>query len=400
MQLLTERIKAILSTAMASLQMNPNDIAQILDVVEVDGLADMFINLDQHFRVSVGMKVCSRSEEFCRSQQHIAQVVCSKMKVAVFVSRGRNGLISFSLKYSKQKLEQDPTAILIKFQNYVDGFRTQTHLESLIETYSENFEHQHSDLIVDSLTHIMTLQKLIKIKQTHERMHHGASVVLNDNCNRVQQRSLMISSLVNAGIEETCNKYECQRDHRISLKTIKLVKQFQKKHEHIKAECRAKLTDLISDIKKEEHHVDKFSVLEKKLQDQKLYLNMVVHDLRNPTESIHDGLEFLKKKCSRIIEEVIGESVRFIDLQIQDCSPVSKSTFKQSRKSGQRPNKQSPFEFFDAENKPFEIAMMPLNIKHKTHSHKSEKQPAKAIFNDKILQTDRSYNMVCATEED
>ena len=37
-------------------------------------------------------------------------------------------------------------------------------------------------------------------------------------------------------------------------------------------------------------HHNEVIKLEKRIKDQKTYLNMVVHDLRNPGESIYQGL--------------------------------------------------------------------------------------------------------------
>jgi hypothetical protein len=41
------------------------------------------------------------------------------------------------------------------------------------------------------------------------------------------------------------------------------------------------------------------------VQDQKTFLNMVVHDLRNPVESIHEGLTIAKNNMNNKLAETI-----------------------------------------------------------------------------------------------
>jgi signal transduction histidine kinase len=62
-------------------------------------------------------------------------------------------------------------------------------------------------------------------------------------------------------------------------------------------------------------HVKK---LEAKLKNQKHFLNMVVHDLRNPAESIMHGLELVKKIITTNYTEFQDDAVKKIEQTLDD----------------------------------------------------------------------------------
>lgn len=53
----------------------------------------------------------------------------------------------------------------------------------------------------------------------------------------------------------------------------------------------------------------KLEKLERKIKDQKNFLNMVVHDLRNPSESIHEGLKIAKELMDQHMTEQIDKAM-------------------------------------------------------------------------------------------
>jgi hypothetical protein len=62
-------------------------------------------------------------------------------------------------------------------------------------------------------------------------------------------------------------------------------------------------------------HVKK---LEAKLLNQKLFLNMVVHDMRNPAESIMHGLELVKKMIATNFRQFQEDAVKTIKQMLDD----------------------------------------------------------------------------------
>lgn len=56
--------------------------------------------------------------------------------------------------------------------------------------------------------------------------------------------------------------------------------------------------------------------LDRKVTDQKLFLNMVVHDLRNPAESIQQGLELALTQMGSVINQHFTDITREIEKAI------------------------------------------------------------------------------------
>ena len=139
------------------------------------------------------------------------------------------------------------------------------------------------------------------------------SVTVTPNRGLKQPSSFTINPIYMLNAEDSCSKEFCNLNHKINFKSIKHIRKFMKDEVHRQASCRTKLQDFIASFKNTDTAIDKYTLLEKKLLGQKLYLNMVVHDLRSPTESIHEGLEFLKKKCTNILEEIVDETIRGIE---------------------------------------------------------------------------------------
>lgn len=83
--------------------------------------------------------------------------------------------------------------------------------------------------------------------------------------------------------------------------------------------------------------------LDRKVTDQKLFLNMVVHDLRNPAESIQQGLELALTQMGSVINQHFTDITREIEKailmrtsKIKDSKIVkssSQSNFKLKQKS-------------------------------------------------------------------
>lgn len=56
---------------------------------------------------------------------------------------------------------------------------------------------------------------------------------------------------------------------------------------------RNQINNLVLDVRNGANAWEQIKVLEKRLYGQRVFLNMVVHDLRSPTESIHHGLQYV-----------------------------------------------------------------------------------------------------------
>jgi signal transduction histidine kinase len=78
------------------------------------------------------------------------------------------------------------------------------------------------------------------------------------------------------------------------------------------------VVELVNDIKNKHELENTKDTLKKKLHGQRKFLNMVVHDLRNPCESIHHGLEYVinifETEMNDIFNEIIDEIEQF-DMQ-------------------------------------------------------------------------------------
>lgn len=69
---------------------------------------------------------------------------------------------------------------------------------------------------------------------------------------------------------------------------------------------------MVSDLKKGTDFKTKMEDLEKRLCGQRDFLNMVVHDLRNPCESIEHGLEYVLEFQNDEIKTIVNDMIREI----------------------------------------------------------------------------------------
>lgn len=53
-----------------------------------------------------------------------------------------------------------------------------------------------------------------------------------------------------------------------------------------------------------------------KLHESKLFMNMVIHDLRNPSESIQSGLIQAKEAMNKKIDQIILDTQQMFNQQI------------------------------------------------------------------------------------
>jgi hypothetical protein len=61
---------------------------------------------------------------------------------------------------------------------------------------------------------------------------------------------------------------------------------------------------------------EKIKKLESQLETSKLFMNMVIHDLRNPAESIHEGLKQAKELMLSKFQEIFLESKKMLQNEI------------------------------------------------------------------------------------
>lgn len=83
----------------------------------------------------------------------------------------------------------------------------------------------------------------------------------------------------------------------------------------INVSLKARVNDLV--MRFQEGNQIRLEKLERKIMAQKTNLNMVVHDLRNPVESIHQGLIIAKntmqERTSDLIDDVIEQFEKLVD---------------------------------------------------------------------------------------
>lgn len=73
------------------------------------------------------------------------------------------------------------------------------------------------------------------------------------------------------------------------------MKLFMKDQDRRKNDLKKRINALLFSICHKQKTIDEVAELEKKLFGQKRFLNMVVHDMRNPCESIQHGLEHVQQ---------------------------------------------------------------------------------------------------------
>ena len=125
--MLLPRAQQVVRSCLQQFDFNPNDIETMIKSLQFDGFNDINLNGDS-FWVPVEMSMGS-TNEYCRTFAQLAQIVCSKLKISMFICRGRRGLVSISLKYSQAELEKDPIVIFIKFLD-ARGFSSGSAIES------------------------------------------------------------------------------------------------------------------------------------------------------------------------------------------------------------------------------------------------------------------------------
>lgn len=72
------------------------------------------------------------------------------------------------------------------------------------------------------------------------------------------------------------------------------------------------VVQLVSDLKKGTDFKTQIANLEKRLCGQRDFLNMVVHDLRNPCESIEHGLEYVLEFQNEEVKTIVNDTTREI----------------------------------------------------------------------------------------
>ena len=91
---------------------------------------------------------------------------------------------------------------------------------------------------------------------------------------------------------------------------------------------KSRVLQFIADIKNNRDPAAIIESLERRLYGQRLFLNMVVHDLRNPSESIHHGNEFVlklqKSEITKIVEAAVSKIKQCVNaLGLDEQTPKS-----------------------------------------------------------------------------
>lgn len=80
---------------------------------------------------------------------------------------------------------------------------------------------------------------------------------------------------------------------------------------------RSLVNKLVAEVKQGIDFRSTIQNLEKRLCDQKDFLNMVVHDLRNPCESIEHGLEHLLDFQNYELNSIVSETTKVLSSHLQ-----------------------------------------------------------------------------------
>jgi hypothetical protein len=68
--------------------------------------------------------------------------------------------------------------------------------------------------------------------------------------------------------------------------------------------------------------------MQDQLKANKLFMNMVIHDLRSPSENIHHGLTQAKTMVAEKMAKILARTTKYVQAQMKckvDCRPISVS---------------------------------------------------------------------------